>query len=281
MARSPTDATRFTATGPYAASGSSFTANAATSSPGSQINFDTVVPQNETPQQKIARLRAAAAAAKRPKETQFDAVVRIGRRWADRAHRVTAIGLIGLTVITGMVATAGITDMMLHNRRRRNEWLAQKKAETAADLQVALVAQQEGRASDDQMLLINRERAAHEAAEAKKNRPGMFRRATNAVFGGGSTTQQQDSRMGAEAADTLAVSHVLKEEFPRTPMQFSQKQEEREIEQRLEEAVEDHRIAHDGLPKPHGGPLDQQAQRAVNAVATSGGSWMSWLTGSR
>lgn len=31
------------------------------------------------------------------KESQFDQVVRVGRVWADRAHRTTAWGLIGLT----------------------------------------------------------------------------------------------------------------------------------------------------------------------------------------
>ena len=204
MARSPSDATRFTATGPYASSGSSFTSNPSTS-PGSQINFGASAPQNETPQQKIARLRAAAAAAKQGHESQFDMFVRVGRRWADRAHRFTAIGLIGLTVISGMVAAAGITDMLLHNRRRRNEWLDEKRAETQVQVKEALAAQEEGRATDDQMLLINRERAAIEAAEAKRNRPGIFKRAKNAIFSGLSNEEQKGGRIGAGAADTLAL----------------------------------------------------------------------------
>lgn len=54
-------------------------------------------PSGETPQQKIARLRAAAAMARTGKESTFDSVVRVGRKWADRAHRVTAYSLIGLT----------------------------------------------------------------------------------------------------------------------------------------------------------------------------------------
>jgi predicted TIM-barrel fold metal-dependent hydrolase len=171
MARSPSDATRFTATGPYASSSPSFSPNPPTSAQtGSQINFGSPAPQNETPQQKIARLRAAAALARSGgKESTYDSVVRVGRIWADRMHRFTAMGLIGLTVVSGMVAVAGITDMLLHNRRRRNEWMAEQRAKSARDLIEAVEARERGEATEDQLLLINRERAAREAEEAKKN----------------------------------------------------------------------------------------------------------------
>jgi len=89
MPRSASDATRFTATGPYAA--------AKTPAASSSIPIGKAAPRNETPQQKIARLRAAAAQARAGQETGFDKTVRVGRRWADRAHRVTAWSLIGLT----------------------------------------------------------------------------------------------------------------------------------------------------------------------------------------
>jgi hypothetical protein len=94
MPRSASDATRFTATGPYAAAKSQFT-------PSNIPIGRTAAPAGETPQQKIARLRAAAAQARLGQESQFDKVVRVGRVWADRAHRATALSLIGLT---GMAA---------------------------------------------------------------------------------------------------------------------------------------------------------------------------------
>lgn len=81
------DATRFTATGPYAHS------KAATNVP---LN-SSPAPKDETPQQKIARLRAAAQKAKGSQVSTFDKVVAGGRVWADRAHRVTALSLIALT----------------------------------------------------------------------------------------------------------------------------------------------------------------------------------------
>jgi len=55
-------------------------------------------PANETPQQKVARLRELARRAKLDKGTSsFDRVVSGGRVWADRLHRITTFGLIGFT----------------------------------------------------------------------------------------------------------------------------------------------------------------------------------------
>lgn len=89
MPRSASDATRFTATGPYATAKPS-------AKPSLSIPIGNV-PSGETSQQKIARLRAAAAQARAGKESSFDKVVRVGRVWADRAHRFTTLSLIGLT----------------------------------------------------------------------------------------------------------------------------------------------------------------------------------------
>ncbi|KAF2863855.1 hypothetical protein K470DRAFT_84046 [Piedraia hortae CBS 480.64] len=120
MARSPSDATRFTSTGPYASSPATDIRH------GSQINFGSA-PANETPQQKIARLRAAAASARQVQESGYDKVLRLGRKWADRTHRATVFGIIGFTVVSAVVATAGTTDMIMHNRKRRAEWRAEQR----------------------------------------------------------------------------------------------------------------------------------------------------------
>ena len=81
--RTVADATRFTPSGPHA-----FTA-AAAAAPGG----------GESPQQRVARLRDAARRAKAERDagTLMDRVVERGRTWADRAHRITAVGLIGAT----------------------------------------------------------------------------------------------------------------------------------------------------------------------------------------
>lgn len=86
--RSVADATRFTATGPHA-----FTRAPPTSGSGSG--------GRETPQQRVARLREAANRAKMDQVGMFDRIVDRGRIWADRAHKVVAIGLIGATGALG------------------------------------------------------------------------------------------------------------------------------------------------------------------------------------
>ncbi|KAK3640727.1 hypothetical protein LTR22_016846 [Elasticomyces elasticus] len=279
MARSPSDATRFTATGPYAASSNSFASSAPRSGTatlsGTQIDFGSA-PAGETPQQKIQRLRAAASLARRGKESTFDTVVRVGRVWADRAHRVTAVGLIGLTVVTACVATAGITDMLLHNRKRRNEWLAEQQARTAKDTAEARRAMAIGSATEDQMLLINRQRAAEEAAEARKNRPGMFKRATGWLFSDLSSEEQKGGRLGAMAAGAgSAVAAV-------TPTQRPEGQKhDRSVLQAVEEKLDANRRQGEKVEevlRPRGGPLDRQAQLVVDTAAGSSRSWMDWVT---
>lgn len=271
MARSPSDATRFTATGPYASSspnGSQFTPSQPTQ--GSQISFGAAAPENETPQQKIARLRTAAANAKRSKEPQTDKMIRIGRAFADRAHRFTALSLIGLTVVTGMVATAGITDMLLHNRRRRNEWLAEKQAQSARDLREAQNALAQGSATEDQMLLINRERAAFEADEAKRNRPGMFKRATGWVFGGLEKEEKKGGTLGVGAAGPTTREPMLGETADRGVLQAVEEKvaEDRRSGERVDEVL-----------RPLGGPLDRQAEAATRSAERTGRSWTSWISG--
>lgn len=267
MARSSTDATRFTATGPYAASSPSFSSNPATTS-GPQINFGAPAPIGETPQQKIARLRAAAALAKSGalRETSFDRVVRVGRVWADRAHRVTALGLIGLTVLSTMVAAAGVTDMILHNRRRRTEFLEAQQAKSATDLAAAKVALEAGQVTEDQILLINRDRAAMEAEEAKRNRPGIFKRMTGSLFGDLSAEEQKGGRLGAGAREAAITpkEEMLGEREDRGVLQAVQEKVEqnRRTGERMEETV-----------RPLGGPLDREAERASSAILSSSKSW--------
>ena len=276
MARSPTDATRFTATGPYASSSPGFSSNPSpAASSGSQLSFGGSAPDGETAQQKIARLRAAAALARQGKESGFDRVVRVGRLWADRAHRFTAVSLIGLTVISGMVATAGITDMILHNRRRRAEFFAEQRAKTARDLAVAKAAREQGTVTEDQILLINRERVAAEAEAAKRNRPGVFKRTTKWLFSGLSSEEQKGGRLGTGTASPAAA-------LQSTKVELLGEIEDRGVLQAVEEKVAAKRRQGERVEEvltPPGGPLDRQAQVALDTMSSASRGWTSWITG--
>ncbi|QIW95762.1 hypothetical protein AMS68_001280 [Peltaster fructicola] len=253
MPKTAADATRFTATGPYASNMASSTATLNPSS--TRIDFGKA-PPNETPQQKIARLRAAAALARRPKEDTFDKVVRIGRRWADRAHRVTALSLLGLTIVSVLVAGAGITDLVLHNRRRRRDWYAEQDLKRAADVQEAKAALGAGTITQDQLLLLGQERAKFEAAEARKNKPGMFKSASNYLFGGLAKEEQKGGRLAAAPQPTPSIREQVAEMVQTTQT----------VAIKTEEAV-----------LPQGGPLDRQAQHIYDAALHQGTSWRKWL----
>ncbi|EGP89305.1 unnamed protein product [Zymoseptoria tritici ST99CH_1A5] len=270
MARSPSDATRFTSTGPYVsnkpAGTTSFTSNPTAPSPSQATNlkFGPSAPANETPQQKIARLRAAAALAKAPQETSWDKTVRRGRIWADRAHRFTALGLIGFTVISAAVATAGITDMMMHNRRRRNEWFAEKSAEATRNMLLAIQAVERGEATEDQVLLINRARVAEQVAEEKKNKPGIFKRAKGWLYGGLSEEEKRGGRLGVVGAVEEAVEERRDGGTGGVLQAVEEKMESsrrREMET-LAESI-----------NPAGGSLDQRAQLLVDSASNVTSSW--------
>ena len=90
MPRSAVDATRFTATMPHAHS----------KTPHISASPRTMPSPNrpkETPQEKVARLKAAARRAKAGNISTFDRIVVRGRVWADRAHRIVTLSLVGLT----------------------------------------------------------------------------------------------------------------------------------------------------------------------------------------
>jgi len=256
--RSTSDATRFTATVPHAAAKSQFT-------PSNIPIGRATAPAGETPQQKIARLRAAAAKARLGQESQFDKVVRVGRVWADRAHRVTALSLIGLTVVCGVVASFAIGDMLIHNRRKRNEWLAEQQLKTAQDVAEARRLVREGVAlNEDQILLLNRERAADEAQAAKLAKKGILTSVKESLFGGLSEEEVKGGKIGAASRAIEESVHGAAGEQPRDLGIVKAVEEER----RRGEAVE--QTLH-----PSGGPLDKQATEFTAKTK----SWTGWVTG--
>ena len=100
MSRSVADATRFTATSPHAYSKPTCVRSAPASSmsetptPNSSSKTS---PRQETPQEKVARLRAERFAARASSLSRWDRLVLRGRVWADRAHKITALSLIGFS----------------------------------------------------------------------------------------------------------------------------------------------------------------------------------------
>ncbi|EAQ84776.1 hypothetical protein CHGG_08790 [Chaetomium globosum CBS 148.51] len=108
----------------------------------------------ETPEQKVARLRAAHERAKAAKVSKFDKVVDASRKVFDSAHKVTVAGLIGFTVLAGLVTAYTAVDMIMYNKKRSAEWAeAQMKLE-ADSLEAARIAYMTGKADEEQIALV-------------------------------------------------------------------------------------------------------------------------------
>lgn len=104
--RSASSATRFTATTPHASSKmgsgaatpkSRFQSVPGTGGPRKPPSPARTPTGAETPEQRVARLRAAHEAAKNAKVSRFDQILAKSRPFFDSAHRITVISLVGLT----------------------------------------------------------------------------------------------------------------------------------------------------------------------------------------
>lgn len=100
--RSASSATRFTATTPHASS----KAGPSRVPPPPQAGGPrkpaaaparSSIPNSETPEQRVARLRAAHERAKTAQVSRFDQLLAKSRPFFDSAHRITVISLVGLT----------------------------------------------------------------------------------------------------------------------------------------------------------------------------------------
>jgi len=162
--------------------------------------------------------------------------------------------------------------MIMHNRRKRGEWLAEQQAKSARELEEARQATATGIATPQQVLLLNRERAAMEADEARKSAKGMFARAKETLFGGMAEEEQKGGKIGAAAR---AAQEKAQEVMPQSNKGSGVVQA---VEQKVQEYKQSGAGAVEGVVHPFGGPLDRQAQASVDAVRDQTRSWFGWMT---
>ncbi|KAL3424206.1 hypothetical protein PVAG01_03487 [Phlyctema vagabunda] len=197
MPKSVTDATRFTSTTPHA---SARPPSAYTKPIPNASRLRTPGPTGETPQQKVARLRAAAAKTRDAKISTFDKVLVHGRVWADRAHRFTTLSLIGITFICGGVTVYALGDMMIYNRKKRAEFYAQEKATRENAIEKAKLAISHGTASQDDIEFIEREETYRQYMEERINKPGLWKRSTQWLF----SSLKKDDEISGESSTKKA-----------------------------------------------------------------------------
>ncbi|CCC09711.1 unnamed protein product [Sordaria macrospora k-hell] len=236
--RSVSDATRFTPTTPHASSKSADPRlNASKSSPKEPKGTPRFV---ETPEQRVARLRAAHLKAKQAQVSRMDRIINGSRRFFDSAHKVTVLGLIGFTVMAGLVTAYTAADMIMYNKKRKAEFIEAQKKMEADSLEAARLAYITGKATEEQTALVEEylgARSARPAVEAsdllqvpqRHWRPDSHRerddraaaddneriRGRDLALGGGDNTEGDDR--GATCSchrevGTLGVAYRLAEE---------------------------------------------------------------------
>ncbi|EAS33371.3 uncharacterized protein CIMG_04395 [Coccidioides immitis RS] len=187
MSRSTADATRFTATAPHAHSKPGSTASRW---PGMKLGRSQEKPQpatggdsQETPKQKVERLRAEARAARIAKSSSpMDRIIGRGRVWADRVHKVTVFTIIAASGIAGILTIYSATSLISHNRRQKALWI-DRELQKLLDARKAYVA---GTATPEQIQLLEKEKAADEEKKRKEElkKETTFYKAKSWLFGG-------------------------------------------------------------------------------------------------
>lgn len=168
--------------------------------------------------------------------------------------------------------------MLIHNRRKRNEWLEDQQAKSAVLLEEARIAASKGKADHDQILLLNRERAAQDAEAARKAKKSIFTRAKEALLGGAPQEEQQGGRIMSEvrALQSSVAAGSSNARTPARPAGFLD-------DVNLAGPPKATTLTSDQTPLPsaalQGGPLDRRAAADSATVANASRSWWNKMTG--
>ncbi|KAF3491127.1 uncharacterized protein GIQ15_00644 [Arthroderma uncinatum] len=210
MSRSAADATRFTATGPYAYSKSPMSSPSSSKWSGLKVRSSQPSQPSpgqgaqETAKEKVERLRAQARANRISKSfSPMDRIVNSGRTWADRFHRAAVFSLITASGIAGILTIYSMTSLFMHNRRQRDLFI-EKELDRLLDARKAYVA---GTATQEQLQLLQKEKAADEEKRARDElkKQTMFYKARSWLF---------DGPGAVKATSSEAEPHVSSSEIP-------------------------------------------------------------------
>jgi len=222
MSRKPANDTftRFTSTTPSLSQSQS---TASEPSSGSQTN------PNETPRERVARLRAEHAAKRVAALSSADRIVAWGRRGADVAHRATTYTLLGFSAVATAFAAYGLVSLVSHNRTQKRAWIDREMGK----LDDARAAFLEGRASAEQLHLLEQERAGEalkgkwDEEQKQKRWFGTFRDKFSRAFGSG------DKGSEGPNSETTEGKRLLDESMPQQAQSQNQQQQQQQAPRRF------------------------------------------------
>ncbi|KAK2741588.1 hypothetical protein FQN57_005571 [Myotisia sp. PD_48] len=188
MSRSAADATRFTATGPYASSKSS----SQTKWADSTVRSSQPPHGQETAKEKVERLRAQARANRIAKSlSPVDRLINSGRSWADRLHRIAVFSFLTASGIAGALTIYSMTSVVLHNRRQQVLWI-DKQLELLVEAKKAYVA---GTATSEQLRMLEKEKLAEldkQRRDELKKQTTLYK-ARSWLFGAGESEKSDNA----------------------------------------------------------------------------------------
>lgn len=215
MSRKPASDTftRFTSTTPsFQASAStpspSFTSQQPSSSPSPQPPSQSTTRPNETPRERVARLRAERNLRISSSLSTTDRLLAHGRRAADVAHRATTYTLLGFSAVATVVAAYGLVSLVSHNRTQKRAWIERELDK----LEAARAAFLTGTASAEQLHLLEQERAGEELNQRfqedkrRKKEAGWFGNVRKMFAGSGDRGVDEGERTLTERARDLQAS---------------------------------------------------------------------------
>ena len=192
-------------------------------------------------------------------------------------HNIPSSRLISdFIVVAGGVTVFSLGDMILYNRRKRKAFFEEQNRLLQERLAEARQANARGTADDDQMLLLNRIRAADEAEAERRNRPSVWKSfkglfTTKGLMEEDTHGRPQSENGSSEGAKLLGAQDKgsIPEEAPARGGAVLQAVEEK----RREEGREIQRR------KVEGGVLDKLAEQAASTVTRSDKrSWTGWFS---
>ncbi|KAK2599778.1 hypothetical protein N8I77_011503 [Diaporthe amygdali] len=173
--RSASSATRFTATTPHASSKVRAPPPPGAGGPRKPVTAARAsTPNSETPEQRVARLRAAHEKAKTAKISRFDQLIAKSRPFFDSAHRITVMSLVGLTAVAGLLTAYTAYDMLRYNRKRKAEFIEAQRRMSADSLEAARLAYMRGDATDEQVSLVEEANARAGGAGGEFKLPSIL-----------------------------------------------------------------------------------------------------------
>ncbi|KAL1986800.1 hypothetical protein VTN96DRAFT_5453 [Rasamsonia emersonii] len=279
MSRSAADATRFTATGPYVSSktatpsaipyrlppGSKLSKPAASSGSNQQ--------QEETPRQKVERLRAQARAARLAQSTsRVDRMIEIGRNVANKAHKAMIYTLIAASGVCGALTLYSIVSLTLYNRRQRALWLDRQLEQ----LQQARLAYTNGTATPEQLEILRNEKIGEieKQKREEERQKRWYNRAKRYLFEG---LKKEDTPDGTTATATTEDAAAAKEGNKVGVLDAlnAKKAEEATTINNTNTSAS----ASTSTSTTTAGSLDRLAENAETAAKQSARSWTSWIWG--